>query len=340
MAGPGLLLDTIGALLPAAKQAGKAAAKALPTVEALPGIRAWHASPHDFDRFDLSKIGTGQGAASYGKGIYAAENARVSGVGGEYWKDFANQMRGDAARRGLTNKDYALDVLIDNHGDRNRAIEYLKYKLDRLSPGSFGHRDAQVALDELTSGRQVGPRVYELNIKAQPEQFLDWDKPLKQQMHHVEALPQLLDAAKDEAYGRALAATNKPRADELWGMVKNPTEATGQLAMQELGRDPDKAMLMMRDAGIPGIRYLDQGSRPTADLIRRERDRLTHWENIGAVDTPQYREVAARLKQAEATPTTYNYVLNNPDIIDILRKLAIPGVVGGGAATAYQPQGQ
>ena len=25
-------------------------------------IRAYHSSPHDFDRFDLSKIGTGEGA--------------------------------------------------------------------------------------------------------------------------------------------------------------------------------------------------------------------------------------------------------------------------------------
>ena len=28
------------------------------------GIRAYHSSPHDFDKFDLSKIGTGEGAQS------------------------------------------------------------------------------------------------------------------------------------------------------------------------------------------------------------------------------------------------------------------------------------
>ena len=38
------------------------------------GIRAYHGSPYDFDRFDMSKIGTGEGAQSYGHGIYLAEN--------------------------------------------------------------------------------------------------------------------------------------------------------------------------------------------------------------------------------------------------------------------------
>ena len=38
------------------------------------GIRAYHGSPYDFDRFDMSKIGTGEGAQVYGHGLYFAEN--------------------------------------------------------------------------------------------------------------------------------------------------------------------------------------------------------------------------------------------------------------------------
>jgi len=34
------------------------------------GIRAYHSSPYDFERFDASKIGTGEGAQVYGHGIY------------------------------------------------------------------------------------------------------------------------------------------------------------------------------------------------------------------------------------------------------------------------------
>jgi len=36
------------------------------------GITAWHGSPHKFDKFDSSKIGTGEGAQAYGHGLYLA----------------------------------------------------------------------------------------------------------------------------------------------------------------------------------------------------------------------------------------------------------------------------
>jgi hypothetical protein len=52
------------------------------------GIFAYHSSPYTFDKFDLSKIGTGEGAQVYGHGIYAAENPAVSGQGGQYWNQF------------------------------------------------------------------------------------------------------------------------------------------------------------------------------------------------------------------------------------------------------------
>jgi ADP-Ribosyltransferase in polyvalent proteins len=41
-------------------------------------IKAYHGSPHDFERFDLSKIGTGEGAQAYGHGLYFAENPKVA----------------------------------------------------------------------------------------------------------------------------------------------------------------------------------------------------------------------------------------------------------------------
>ena len=42
------------------------------------GIPAWHGSPHKFSKFDMSKIGTGEGAQAYGHGLYAAENPAVA----------------------------------------------------------------------------------------------------------------------------------------------------------------------------------------------------------------------------------------------------------------------
>lgn len=39
---------------------------------------AYHGTPHDFDRFDTGKIGTGEGAQAYGHGLYFAENEGVA----------------------------------------------------------------------------------------------------------------------------------------------------------------------------------------------------------------------------------------------------------------------
>ena len=38
---------------------------------------AWHGSPHDFDKFDLGKIGTGEGAQAHGWGLYFAKKKSV-----------------------------------------------------------------------------------------------------------------------------------------------------------------------------------------------------------------------------------------------------------------------
>ena len=58
-----------------------AARKALADAGAAQGMAAatvWHGSPHKFDKFDSSKIGTGEGAQAYGHGLYLAESDDVA----------------------------------------------------------------------------------------------------------------------------------------------------------------------------------------------------------------------------------------------------------------------
>lgn len=42
------------------------------------GAIVYHGSPHKFDKFDSSKIGTGEGAQAYGHGLYLAEAPSVA----------------------------------------------------------------------------------------------------------------------------------------------------------------------------------------------------------------------------------------------------------------------
>lgn len=72
------------------------------------GITAWHGSPHVFDKFDSSKIGTGEGAQAYGHGLYLAEHPAVAG---EYAKALANDGRGNVYKVDLP--DSAVAKMLD-----------------------------------------------------------------------------------------------------------------------------------------------------------------------------------------------------------------------------------
>ena len=61
-----------------ARVAARTAEEAATGATAKSGITAYHGSPYDFDRFDISKIGTGEGAQAYGRGLYFAQNENVA----------------------------------------------------------------------------------------------------------------------------------------------------------------------------------------------------------------------------------------------------------------------
>jgi hypothetical protein len=222
------------------------------------GIKAYHSSPHDFEKFDFSKIGTGEGAQVYGHGGYFAESPGISGQGGHYWKQFKDRFyepeitaaerlqRAGFDRDKVTaelqqlleqNQKYAkkqTPALIAEHPD---IIAAYKSRGDHL----------QAQLDMLKSGKPVGPRTYEVNINADPERLLDWDKPLSKQPESIQRL----------------AAEGLPRWSGNTFRGGNLAEPLGGDFYQRLALTKGKidAPKALQDYNIPGIRYLDAGSR-------------------------------------------------------------------------------
>lgn len=315
------------------------------------GIRAYHSSPHDFDRFDLSKIGTGEGAQAYGHGLYFAENPRISDRGGDYWRQFLNKMPSGPEQSAAT-------ALFANKFDRDKAIDHLlrdvEYNSARGVPGKYGnapdieegHRllaqENQQALDILRSGQIAGPRTYEVNIRANPEQFLDWDKPLREQPKALDALrPILGDADNSElkfrdnwieksaaerafnsgdiedleafrnadpdviAWHRSAAETDfnerafdDPSFWQRYSVEKALDDANKRL---KLANDPRMAEQVLNEAGIPGIKYLDAGSRAVGEGTR-------------------------------------NYVVFDDRLIDIMKKYGLPMMTAGAGAASMADQ--
>ena len=209
------------------------------------GIRAYHGSPHDFDRFDLSKIGTGEGAQAYGHGLYFAENEGV-----------AKSYKGV---QGMASADPMPNVALKHlqaYGDTLEARDMTRLVFPKAT-------DAEIEAAINVAKSPPPGHMYEVNIRANPEQFLDWDKPLREQQPLLDALsrsrsksikeilsdPNLL-APTRELYGRDLGPM---RGEDLFKRAAIAT--TGKVT----GGEPTTKI--MRGAGIPGIRYLDAGSR-------------------------------------------------------------------------------
>jgi hypothetical protein len=268
------------------------------------GIRAYHGSPHDFDKFDLSKIGTGEGAQAYGHGLYFAENP---GVAQRYRDDLTPQYYVVGGKKLQGAEQNAAALLVDHFGgDRAKALDYLTNNLRPSRMADQKYLDeteaAMQRLDPSAITKEKFGRMYEVNINAHPDQFLDWDKPLSGQAIAGNLPGSFLDAAKQEAYHRAIASTSKPRADQLWSMVKDPIQAPGGFAVNAAKNSPQLSS-ELKDLGIPGIKYFDQGSRMAGE-------------------------------------GSSNYVVFDDKIIDILKKYGIAGMgmIGMGGAVANQPQ--
>ena len=134
------------------------------------GIKAYHGSPHDFDAFDLSKIGTGEGAQAYGHGLYFAENEGTA----------------KAYRDALAGKDA--------NAARNARLAELSKEMDKYNP-SGGYRQfndprghaAAAEYDRVMAERAADKgKMYQVDINADPEHFLDWDKPLSEQHPEIQ----------------------------------------------------------------------------------------------------------------------------------------------------------
>ena len=276
-------------------------------INAVRRIRGYHASPHSFDRFDLSKVGTGEGAQAYGHGLYFAESPAVSGRGGQYDKAFTNDLRLPVER-----------ALKRYNGDPDATLAAARAEIERLNSlpnqGNDPKRFASLmdtqqrvvsGIDVLKrTGELPKAKIYEVNINAAPEQMLDWDKPLAQQPHIVEAIPR--------SYKNFVRETDNSIDETLSGPKRFPFTG-GNLHTALANSGPHLGLSYdfnlsnaLRDAGIPGIRYLDQGSRGAGEgtsnyVVFDDKliDILRKYENGGAVE-PEHFDKGGLAKRSMA----------------------------------------
>lgn len=311
------------------------------------GIRAFHSSPHNFDKFDISKIGTGEGAQVYGHGLYAAESPSVSGRGGAYDRQFTARNLG---KHDLNQQEEAILRLMTP--DRTDAdVLYELHRQGSIAKAADGLPDFDQAEEAIKRIRESKSNIYEVNIKANPDDFLDWDKPLSQQPESVRDVLSRFGAKDGEVGQQSFMRVGKDTFpimgdDGRWKAGGNTYEES----LSMVGGDPRKVNRLrtsdsakrsevLREAGIPGIKYLDQGSRGiTPPNVEKYRAKVAALEQL-----PKTEENLNRLSDAQqelqsalraAGEISSNYVVFDDSLIEILRKYGLAGLLMGGAGAA------
>lgn len=221
--------------------------------------RAWHGTPYDFDAFDLSGIGSGEGNQAHGWGLYFAQDREVSEaykqilgdkgstveLNGDVWT--VNES-GDWETTGKIAKygeaiGYALDAL-EEHGTKNAAISSLQKDLKEGRFRGTYIAEAQKAVNILQQGEAKGHKGGRLLEAEIPDMdvLLDEQKPFNKQPEKVKsALSELIsNTGEDQLSGR---------------LFKNATGKSIYKMLSNLYGDDKKASLKLNEFGVKGITY-------------------------------------------------------------------------------------
>ena len=232
-------------------------------------IRAYHGTPHSFDRFDASKIGTGEGAQSYGHGLYFAGNESVA-------DSYRRKLSDDGDDPVRWARDYwAAQAESGDFRDPADAHDYIlslvRAQLNAEPGSAYAVTNGPERLASLRESEKwllsqsplsVPPPIrqghmYEVEIDYPEEALLDYDRKLTDQPGPV------LDYARSLGY-RGDFWTGEDLYGDL-GRFTPEDIRPGWTSVLNTVNDritrPRVASARLMEAGIPGIRYLDQGSR-------------------------------------------------------------------------------
>jgi len=221
------------------------------------GIRAYHGSPHDFDRFSMEAIGTGEGAQAYGPGLYFAENEGVA-------RGYRDALSARAAPNDA--RGNAFDLVQRMGGDVEATADIVRDGIaNAASPNTEKFlRETLKHLEESTFAdfeRPLG-RMYEVNIRANPEDFIDYDAPLSAQSENVQRFA-------NERWQQIMGRSPDPTIEGEY-ILKMASPQSGIDGPDWLlrGGPSDAQRERLLEAGIAGVRYLDAGSRGAGDGSR------------------------------------------------------------------------
>lgn len=219
-------------------------------------LDVYHGTPHRFPptannplgEFDPMKIGTGEGAQAYGHGLYLAENPAVSN---EYATKLSSPIINFSSNNKLSaESEKAAKWIRDNvEVMQSNARQGEANRLFNLLPANIQNELGKPSLPNVGN-------LYKVDLPDEHiAKMLDWDKPLSEQTPYVQKI-------MNEEIKRigGSASTGERAYKELMFDARMQGNKSASPAMRS-NEEAIAASNRLRELGIPGIRYLDQGSR-------------------------------------------------------------------------------
>lgn len=250
----------------------RAVPKSVPKGPAAGMATVYHGSPHNFDAFDATKIGTGEGAQAYGHGLYFADNPRVAKA---YQVNLAKDPRDEInavidqlarksgkGRVSVTPDELSIELsknpilapLIKENPGLLRDIQSLAYGFDGTAHTDSALAAARRLDSQLPQGKG---NFYTADLPDSAiANMLDWDKPLSQQPDAV--VNSIRSAFKDRGFSE----------DQISSMLSRDISGQQAYVYMAGAKGEAQASSLLNKHGIPGIRYLDGGSRAAGNGTR------------------------------------------------------------------------
>src|SRR6516162_3112798 len=257
-------------------------------------------------------------------GINSLDNAATPEAGAAWLLHTSNGKREIAIKEGERRLKRAEEVVLRDTAEGGELFhqrEFLQATLDVLR-----HGDIQ---DPVTKGGLL-----RLRYHVEPEQLLDWDRPLSEQhpdvQEKVRRIPGAIKEGEENPTGEQIAAN----IASLHGDYKSRAV---------------EVVKALKGAGIPGMKYLDQFSRRARSPRELERLKQAYQDDIDVaednlkitqklvdttptddqhyatlvrgleLDKRSLEQLKREMEQLDAPPT-YNVVMYHDNLIEILEK--------------------
>jgi hypothetical protein len=220
-------------------------------------LNVYHGTPHEIKGgFDISKVGTGEGAQAYGHGIYFAE---AKPVAEQYAKQLGSSILSvDGKPVDFSNPTHLASLIVADPRHANMSKESLASAI-QYNPQGIVPIGAEKYSDEIIKSllkndlpvlTNTKGNLYKTDIPdAAIPMMLDYDSPIKNQ-------PQLYEIVRQSITDPDIRKTFEFNAEK--GITGANVYKNYIVGKTDAERSANAAKL-----GITGIRYLDEGSRGT-----------------------------------------------------------------------------